>query len=607
MKVSVMTRLRVFRICFFIIIFLISLRLFYWQVIRSDDLSAAAESQRTSSRSVDAPRGKVFFADKSVLVANQPIYLVYVQPKVIQQQIDSVIKLKDYQEMVSQKLANIFWDFNHKGEPVDEALKAQQIKEAQDDILSKLNKNLYWVSLQRYVDLDTRRKIEELKIDGLGFDESSKRFYPEGSSSAHLLGFIGSDQYGSKTGYFGLEGFYNGELKGKDGLLTEEKDALGIPILIGNYTDRQPIPGKVLDLNIDRAIQHVVEQKVKDGIEKYGAKRASVVVMDPKTGNILAMASLPSYNPMKPEKYPSENYKNPVTNDAYEPGSTFKTLVMAAALSEGLVTPETTCDICAGPVKIGEYEIRTWNNKYNPGATMTDVIIHSDNTGMVFVSRKLGFDKLYDYITKFGLGQTTGIDLQDESTPALRDKNDWKEIDQATASFGQGISVTEIQLIRAEALIANGGKMMEPHIVARIVDPNGGIFTINPKVIAQPISEQAAKTVTNMMVQAVDKGEAQYYKKKEGVQYFKIAGKTGTAQIAVAGHYDPTKTIASFIGFAPADDPKFVIYVKYDEPASSIFGADTAAPTFFQIARELFTYYGISPTEQPVASPKAGG
>jgi stage V sporulation protein D (sporulation-specific penicillin-binding protein) len=571
-------------------------------------MTALAEGQRVSSRPVDAPRGKILFADKSVLVSNQPTYLVFIQPKLIQQNIDSVEKLKNYQEMISQKLANIFWEYNHQEEQVDEELKKKQIKEAEDDILSKLNKDLFWVSLQRYVDLDTRKKIEDLKIEGVGFDESTKRFYPEGSSSAHLLGFIGSDQYGIKTGYFGLEGFYNGELRGKDGLLTEEKDALGLPILIGNYTDRQPIPGKELDLNIDRAIQHIVEQKVKDGIEKFGARKASVVVMDPKTGNILAMASLPSYDPQRPEKYPSENYKNPVTNDAYEPGSTFKVLVMAAAINEGLLVPETKCDICAGPVHIGTFDIRTWNNQYSENSTMLDVIIHSDNTGMVFVSRKLGLDKLYDYITRFGFGSLTGLDLQDESTPALRDKKDWQEIDQATASFGQGISVTEIQLIRAVATIANGGKMMEPHVVARVIDPNGGIYTANPKLVAAPIKPETAKTITEMMVQAVDKGEAQYYKKKEGVGNFKIAGKTGTAQIAVAGHYDPTKTIASFIGFAPADDPKFIIYVKYDEPAASIYGAETAAPTFFQIAKELFTYYGLTPTEQPSPnpSPKVG-
>jgi stage V sporulation protein D (sporulation-specific penicillin-binding protein) len=591
-----MTRLKLFRYGFFLIMILIVVRLFYWQVIMSDYLTAKAEDQRVSSRPIDAPRGKIFFADQTVLASNQPTYLVFVQPKLLQKELDSVPKLQAYHDIVAQKLSNIFWEYNHKGEVVEEELKKRQIKEAEDDIKGKLKKDLYWVSLQRHVDLETRKKIEELKIEGVGFDESSKRFYPEGSSSAHLLGFIGSDLYGQKTGYFGLEGYYNGELKGKEGYLTEEKDALGLPILIGNYTNRLPVSGKTLELNIDRAIQNIVETKIKDGLEKYGAKRASAVVMDPKTGNILAMASLPSYNPANPEKFPSMNYKNPVTNDFYEPGSTFKVLVMAAAINEGLVSPETKCDICSGPVHIDTYDIKTWNNKYQPDATMTDVIVHSDNTGMVFIARKLGVDKLYDYITKFGFGQLTGVDLQDESTPALRDFKDWKEIDLATASFGQGISVTELQLVRGVAAIANGGKVMEPHVVARVVDSKGGIFTVKPRVISSPISEQAAKTITEMMVQAVDKGESQFYKKKEGVNGFRIAGKTGTAQIAVAGHYDPTKTIASFVGFAPADEPKFIILVKYDEPASSIFGADTAAPTFFQIAKEIFTYYGITPT-----------
>ncbi len=226
---------------------------------------------------------------------------------------------------------------------------------------------------------------------------------------------------------------------------------------------------------------------------------------------------------------------------------------------------------------------------------MTDVIIHSDNTGMVFVSRKLGLDKMYDYIKRFGFGNLTGIDLQDEATPDLRPKNQWHDIDVATASFGQGISATVLQMVRAVGAIANDGKLMEPHVAAAIKGA-GGTIKIPPRVVGQPISSDSAKIMTEIMVQAVDRGEAQYYKNKY-VPNFRIAGKTGTAQIPVAGHYDPTKTIASFVGFAPAEDPKFVMLVRYDQPSSSIYGADTAAPTFFQISKDLFTYYNIAPDE----------
>lgn len=423
-----------------------------------------------------------------------------------------------------------------------------------------------------------------------------------------MLGFVGSDVYGNPTGYFGLEGFYNGELKGINGKLTEEKDAQGQPILIGTYLADPPKDGKTLILNVDRTVQSIVESDLKDGIQKYGAKGASAIVMDPKTGGILALASYPSYDPASPGQFDPASYKDAAIADAYEPGSTFKVLVMAAALNEHLVTPDTRCDKCDGPVSIGGYDIRTWDNKYFPNTTMTDVLVHSDNTGMVFVSQKLGLDKMFSYIQNFGFGSVTGVDLQDEASPDIRAKDQWHDIDLATSSFGQGISATELQVVRAIAAIANGGKLMEPHVVKEI-DDGSSKYMINPKVLGTPISAEAANTVKDMMVTAVDKGEAQWYKQHGGVEDFKIAGKTGTAQIPVAGHYDPTKTIASFVGFAPADDPKFIMIVRYDQPTASIFGADTAAPTFFDIARQLFMYYGIAPDEipQPSPSPSSNG
>jgi cell division protein FtsI/penicillin-binding protein 2 len=223
---------------------------------------------------------------------------------------------------------------------------------------------------------------------------------------------------------------------------------------------------------------------------------------------------------------------------------------------------------------------------------MKDVIVHSDNTGMVFVGQKLGSDKSYEYITNFGFGSLTDVDLQDESSPDLRLKEQWREIDLATSSFGQGIAVTPIQMVRAVASLANGGFLMEPHVVKEI-SSEAGSFEIKPKIIRRVLKDSTTKIITEMMVAAVNEGEAKWTK----VKGFKIAGKTGTAQIPVAGHYDPNKTIASFVGFAPADDPKFVMLVRYDQPSTSIYGSETAAPTFFDIAKQLFNYYKIAPTE----------
>jgi len=504
------------------------------------------------------------------LVSSNPVFSLYGLPKVI----DSDQKVK-----IARSLSKIL-----SKDPDD----SDFVK----DIGNKLSQNLYWVPLKKNVTALQKKQIEELNLQGIGFAQDTSRFYPEGSSSAHLLGFLGSDAKGAGKGYFGLEGYYDGELKGISGSIKNERDALGLPILIGNFFTTEARNGKNLSLNVDATVQFILEKNLKAGMEKYGAKAASAVVMDPVTGGILALSSFPNYDPANYFDYPKEYYKNSVVADQYEPGSTFKVLVMAAALNEDLVKPDTKCDICAGPVSLGGFTIRTWNNQYRPDGTMKDIIVHSDNTGMVFTAKKLGLDKFYSYFQNFGFGEPTGIDLQDESSPEIRPKSNWKEIDLATASFGQGIAVTPIQMVSAVAAIANGGNLMEPHVVKEIKDENGS-FEIKPKIIRQVINSSTAQLMKEMMVAAVEEGEARVFRTKG----FRVAGKTGTAQIPVAGHYDSTKTIASFVGFAPADNPKFVMLVRYDEPSSSIFGAETAAPTFFNIAKQLFLYYKIAPTE----------
>jgi len=547
----------------FILVFLVIIsRLFYWQIIRGDELAALAQKQYNFVYKVTSKRGGIYFADKSPLVINQPGFLLYTNPKEIEDK-------KMFAKLLSPVIAQ------------DEA-----------SIAAKLHDELYWIPIKHKIDEETRKEIEALHLKGVGFEEEPLRFYPESSMAAHLTGFVGSDVNGEGKGYFGLEGFYDREIRGRGGTVQSFVDALGRPILLGEQSNAPIVNGRDLVLNIDRTIQFMAEKSLKEGVEKYGAKGGSVIIMDPKTGGILAMASQPSYNQATYGDFDQANYKNPSIAGTYEPGSTFKTLVMAAALSEGVVDPYTKCDICDGPVSLGGFTIRTWNNKYYKDSTMLDVIEHSDNTGMVFVGRKLGFEKLYSYLQAFGIGEPTGIDLEDEESPFLRTKKDWHEIDMATATFGQGVAVTPIQMVRAVGAIANGGKLYKPYVVSSIIKENGEEVKIEPEFLRQVISEKAAKVMTEMMVNAVDNGEAKFAKPKG----YRIAGKTGTAQIPIAGHYDPNKTIASFVGFAPANDPKFVMLVRVDEPTSSIFGAETAAPLFFTIARELFNYYNIPPS-----------
>lgn len=567
----------------FLVVILI--RLFYWQVIRFDDLSALAEKQHKVSLKTEGRRGLIFSSDGSILAINKPSFLLFANPKIVEDKEEASLQL-------AETIFSFMKDKDQTATLKNEQFISSELLNLKNKIYLQLSQNLFWVSLQKDLSLEEKKQLEKLNLKGVGFEEETTRFYPEASSSAHVLGFVGSDDLGRKVGYFGVEGFYNGDLKGVSGIVTQEKDALGLPILIGNFFQKESQEGHSLILHLDRTVQYIIEKKLKEGVEKYGAKSASVVVMEPKSGAILGMASLPNYDPNEYTKFSKEFFRNSVVADSYEPGSTFKVLVMAAALNEGVIKTDTRCTICDGPIKIGGYTIRTWNNKYQKDATMTDVIVHSDNTGMVFVGQKLGVDNFYRYLTDFGFGKLTGIDLQDEAFSPLRVRNTWKEIDLATASFGQGIAVTPIQVVKAVAALANGGELMEPHLVKEIRSLDK-LIVIKPKVVGKPVSKETAFEITRMMVKAVEEGEARAFAPKG----YKIAGKTGTAQIPVAGHYDPKKTIASFVGFAPADDPKFVVLVRYTEPSSSIFGSETAAPTFFEIIKELFLYYKIPPSE----------
>lgn len=542
---------------------LIVIRLYYWQIIKGEELTLKAFYQHTKVSQTQPLRGEIRTSDNFPIISNTPSFLLFAEPR----------KIKD-KKKTAHKLA-------------------LELEMEEASISSLLSQDLDWVPIKNKIDKKTKEKIEDLKLVSLGFEEQDLRFYPEASMAAHLTGFVGKDKNGEDKGYFGLEGYYDRELRGKRGKVKEVKDAQGRPILIAEKNTEETINGQNLILDLDRRIQFIVEEELREGIEKYGAKGGTVVVMNPKTGGILASASFPSYSQEKYQDYEETVFRDPLISETYEPGSTFKVLVMAAALEEGVVTIDTQCDICSGPVTIEDYTIRTWNNKYYSNTSMLEVIERSDNTGMVFVSRKLGLSKLFSYLEKFEIGSSTGIDLQGEASLSLRPEKEWYPIDLATASFGQGVAVTPIQMLTAVATLANGGRLMEPHVVSKIADSQGREIVIKPRVVREVISQNTARVMTEMMVNAVDKGEAKWAKPKG----YRIAGKTGTSQIPIAGHYDPNRTVASFVGFAPADDPKFVMLVKINEPTSSPFGSETAAPIFFKISRELLNYYNIPPRE----------
>ncbi len=545
------------------ILCLIIVRLFYWQVVKASELSLLGQSQYGRVIKVLPQRGEIKTSDNFPIATNKISYLVFANPK----------EIKDKEEnslLLSHALG------------VDRA-----------SVSAKLSLDRFWVPLKSGIDMQEKEKISKLSLPGVGFEKQFIRYYPEASMAAHLLGFVGKDEAGGDKGYFGIEGYYDRLLRGKEEIAIQIHDALGRPILSRANENSKETRGSNLILNINRSIQFIAEEKLKKGIEQYGASGGLVGIMDPKTGNILALSSFPSFSPSDFQDYTPNLYKNPSISNLYEPGSTFKPLVMSSALDSNLVTPQTKCSICSGPVSVSGFDIRTWNDKYYNDNNMVGVIQHSDNIGMVFVAQKLGIDRMINYLSAFGIGDLTGIDLQGEVSQSLAPKELWYPVDLATKGFGQGISITAIELLSATSAIANKGVRMEPHVVGAVEDPNGKISKIPPKILGKPISEQTAKVMTEILVNAVNKGEASWTRLKG----YRVAGKTGTASIPVKGRYDPNQTIASFIGFAPADNPKFAMLVVLDRPTVSIYGAETAAPIFFSIAKNLLLYYGIAPSE----------
>lgn len=558
-------RYRILLVFFFLAFLLILGRLFYWQVVRAKELISLGDSQYGKFKKEIPIRGEIKTSDGFPIATNKVTYLITANPKLIANE-------------DKEKTAKLLSPFI-------------EVDEATISALLKLDK--FWVPLKNNSENNIKQKIETLNLDGLGFEEQPIRFYPEASLAAKLIGFVGKDENGNNKGYFGIEGYYDRQLSGKVGLAKEIKDAHGRPILAEINNNSGKIDGRNLLLHIDRFAQFTLEESLKKGFYRYGAQGASGIIMDPKTGGIIAMSGVPDFDPGKYNDYSDDLYLNSMISGGYEPGSTFKPLIMAAAIDSGLVTPETQCSICDKPVEIGGYSIKTWNDKYSRNITMANVIRDSDNTGMVFVGNKLGISKMNLYLTSYGMGKLTGIDLQGEMAPEVRGVDSWYPIDVATASFGQGISVTPIGLITAFASLANDGKRMVPQVVDKVETDTGEIIDIAPVVAGKPVSARTALIMREMLVNAVKSGEAKWAAPKG----YRIAGKTGTAQIPIEGHYDSNKTIASFVGFAPADNPRFIMLIIYDRPSTSIYGAETAAPTFFEVAKKLLNYYKIAPSE----------
>jgi cell division protein FtsI/penicillin-binding protein 2 len=337
-------------------------------------------------------------------------------------------------------------------------------------------------------------------------------------------------------------------------------------------------------------VQYILWRELKAALEKYRAVSGTIVVLDPRTGAVLGAASLPSYDPNRYEQAEPILYDDPVVSQEYEPGSVFKVITMAAGLDSGLVTPDSTYED-TGKVEIAGAVIENWDRLAHGRATMTEVLALSLNTGAVYVSTTLGPDLFYKYVAAFGFGAPTGIDLEAEADGIVKVPGDgsWYEADLATNAFGQGLAVTPLQMALSFAAIANDGLLMRPYLVEAI-SSGGELRTIEPRSARQVVTPETARTLIGMMVEAVEKETA-----SARVPGYTVAGKTGTAQIPIPGGYHPSDTIASFVGFLPADDPQLCILVKIDRPKASQWGSQVAAPVFSRVATELVLLLGIEP------------
>lgn len=574
-------RYHLFNLFLGISVFFVVSRLFYIQVVKNHYYLAIAEQEHSTTTKIVNRRGFIISSDNFPLVLDKPSYLLYAEPK-------RIIDKKNTARLLTRTL-----NLNEGSQSV-QSFDAKQIED-------NLNRDLYWVSLAKRLSLSTKEKISQLNLPGIGFDEQYNRFYPEGVAASYLLGFVGFNDRGEEQGYYGLEGYYNGELKGRSGQVFEEKAASGWPIVIGDYRWTSAQDGATLILTINREIQFLLETKVASGLKRFGARSATAILLDSQTGAILGMASAPNYDPGNYEEVLKNSAKtgddaisdpigfhNPAIAETYEPGSVIKGLTMSAAIDTGRVKPQTTFED-SGPLLVSGHYVDTWDHKHYGTQTMIELLQKSNNVGAATVGQWLGTFVLRDYFIKFGLGTSTGVDLEGEAAGILKEEKDWKDIDLAAAAFGQGLATTPLQVVNAYAAIANGGYLLKPYVVSQISDKEG-IHTLKSTKVRRVISTETAVTMREMLTAAAEGGEAKFAILKK----YQVAGKTGTAQIPVQGRYDPTRSNATFVGFL-TNRPEYVLLVKIAEPTSSIYAAETAAPLWMEIMRELAVIFRIPP------------
>lgn len=593
-------RLLVLSVVFGVFSLVIAFRLFTLQVLDHSKYKAMAQEQYWNYEDIPAKRGDILSSDNFPLASTQNYFLMYGEPQNITDKYKTANLLAEKLELYAKKQPSTAVTTEKAVIPAQEDVLT--FKSVQERILNAVNTKLLWVILAKGLTPIQKEEIAALQLKGVGFEDQPVRFYPERTLAAHVLGFVASDDKGNDRGYYGIEGSFDGDLRGKAGKMLQEKDALGSPILVGGFKKTDSINGRSLKLTINRAVQYLVEKKLQEAVQKYDAEFGTVIVMNPQNGDVIAMANYPTYDPadFSQEELPlKENEhrknverKNNSIADTYEPGSVMKPFTVASAIDLKLVSPETTFTD-EGPVNYSGYFIDNWNRQHYGVQTVTQLLQKSNNIGAAWVGHQVGAHQLYNYFEKFGFGQKTGIDLEGEDSGILRDAADWTDIDLANVSFGQGMSATPLQVLTAFNVFLNGGQLLLPRIVASVSDGEK-TMELPVKVKRSAISANTAHTMKNLLIQAVEGGESKFFNTKKYV----VGGKTGTAQIPVNGVYDEKKSNATFIGFPAATD-KLSMIVRLKEPTTSIYAAETAVPLWMALLDDIAEYYGVMPDKEP--------
>lgn len=549
---------------------LVLLKLYSLQVVAYETYSALADNQHTIFRELKADRGGIFLRDgsgKYPIAVNRSYPMVFVSPREVKDRERAIEVLTATLDLERKDIEPYFRDMNDPFEVV-----RKKISDAQADAFRKN------------------------RVAGVHVSDETLRFYPSDNLGSQVVGFVGQDEKGY-SGRYGVEAFWNEELSGKNGSMEQGRDPIGRWIPVADKTFYPASDGADIVLTIDQSVQYAVEGILRESVEKYGAEGGTIIVSEPQSGKLLAMANYPDFQPNAYSK--TENlahFLNNAVSRPYEPGSIFKPITMAIGLDTGRIAPSTVYTD-TGEVRISGYTIKNSDEKAYGVQSMTQVLEKSLNTGTIFVEKTVGNGTFAEYVRSFGFGEKTGVDLPGESRGNIRNLDDSKrDINFYTASFGQGISMTPLQLVASFGALANGGKLMKPLIVDRMEMPDGNIREFAPVEIRKVIQESTARAVSQMLRAVVENGHG----KKAAVPGYLIGGKTGTAQVAKEnemGYHEDYK-VGSFIGFGPLQEPRFVILVKLDNPKNVEWAESSAAPAFGRVMSFLLEHYKIEPTEE---------